>query len=575
MASSGVDEFKLEFASYMAGRGGLLIDGMARRGGLAPISFEGALSAVRRLELYVPVAAHRAMWTGIDTILVALQLDEQERPVAFSPGGQRIVLNGDHPPVHPVLGLVSAEGDFSTQLPMNLQGKALANCFVAEAETLAQAGQRCALNLTRMKSRSTSANAAATKPLFSGAADTTLASDPTILGLYANFIRVLNTGEHWIRGKPEIELHATAKRSTSDGSARQFQCAGEHANNAGQYQPGNYSQSYVFDQNGHFWEGEVLVLNPTQIDTAQKATSGGFNVSIWEDDNESCRVRQPDFADMFRDAVLATAGIVRGAVAIWVRGEPDYEAAAGAFGSAAEHLFSLLRGGDDYVGVLVDIDSTTYAGQYPNNTHIIYDGTTFAGRATMNLKRTTSPAPTPGPVSSVSVLPSSDTVAVGYGRQFTAYAYDANGVMVSGRPITWQTANANVAAVSSDGFASGIAVGGTNVSATVDGVSGAAPITVIQTAPSAIESVSISTNPSVVQPNATCYWVASVAGGSGTLTYRWQVDNVVVGEDLPELWWTNSGSGFKIELQVTDERGEMAYTSKNVGVSSSAAACML
>lgn len=86
---------------------------------------------------------------------------------------------------------------------------------------------------------------------------------------------------------------------------------------------------------------------------------------------------------------------------------------------------------------------------------------------------------------------------------------------------------------------------------------------------------SISTAPSIVQPNVTCYWFASVTGGSGTLTYRWQVDNVVVGDNLPELLWTNSGNGFKIELQVTDERGEMAYTSKNVGVSSSAGACQL
>src|SRR5207249_10767240 len=65
---------------------------------------------------------------------------------------------------------------------------------------------------------------------------------------------------------------------------------------------------------------------------------------------------------------------------------------------------------------------------------------------------------------------------------FTATPKDANGASLSGRAVTWSSSNTSVATVSGSGLVSGVTMGSATISATSEGKTGTASITV--TAPS-------------------------------------------------------------------------------------------
>jgi hypothetical protein len=390
LAASEIKEGKLHFTSFMQGRGGNIAAAAARRGGPDAAAFTTAIAAVRDLEFYMPVDGHRATWSGGADVLVAVQVIEEEAPVAFTSAGERRVLSLETPPAEPVLVLVTSEAVFGRQVALNERGQRALGCTVPATETLGAAMQRC----TAAGEIGTSAPGSSKAQLGGGVKpNLQLNDDPYFKGMYLTFARILDLEEPWSRGDPEVELHAIAKRSAADGAAKQFQCSGEHAVNAA-FQPGNREQRYVYDQNNAFWGSEtntttggVLALNPTQLDTAQAAVYDGANYAIWEDDDDPCRLKQKDTDDYFKNAVTGTASVVQGLVSIFVTETPNYGTAAGHFGSALNDLYELFRGGDDYIGLLVEKEHTVYANDYPYNTHIIYQKTTFNGRATMVTRR--------------------------------------------------------------------------------------------------------------------------------------------------------------------------------------------
>src|SRR2546427_6891497 len=117
-------------------------------------------------------------------------------------------------------------------------------------------------------------------------------------------------------------------------------------------------------------------------------------------------------------------------------------------------------------------------------------------------------------VASVTLLPAS--VGVGQTVQLTAALTDAAGSPLSGRVVTWASGAPAVATVSGSGLVAGVAAGPGTITATSEGQSGAAAITV--TAP-------VSTNPSTVADLA----VAGPTDSSVTLSFT-EVDD---GTGLP------------------------------------------
>src|SRR5256884_294643 len=81
-------------------------------------------------------------------------------------------------------------------------------------------------------------------------------------------------------------------------------------------------------------------------------------------------------------------------------------------------------------------------------------------------------------IASVVVSPASATVPVGQTLQLTATPEDANGNPLSGRTVTWSSGSSAVAAVNGSGLVSGVAAGSAAITATSEGKSGSASVTV-------------------------------------------------------------------------------------------------
>ena len=100
-----------------------------------------------------------------------------------------------------------------------------------------------------------------------------------------------------------------------------------------------------------------------------------------------------------------------------------------------------------------------------------------SGTATLTV---TEPPPV---VASVAVSPSSVSIEEGGTQQFSATAYTSDNTMISGKTFAWSSSNTSVATINASGLATGVDAGSTTITATVDGKSGTASLTVTEAAP--------------------------------------------------------------------------------------------
>src|SRR3989449_1238 len=82
------------------------------------------------------------------------------------------------------------------------------------------------------------------------------------------------------------------------------------------------------------------------------------------------------------------------------------------------------------------------------------------------------------PVASVSVSPATASLQVNGAVQLVATPKDANGTPLSGRAVSWSSSNTSVATVSTSGVVTGAAAGSAMITATSEGQSGSATVTV-------------------------------------------------------------------------------------------------
>jgi uncharacterized protein YjdB len=87
----------------------------------------------------------------------------------------------------------------------------------------------------------------------------------------------------------------------------------------------------------------------------------------------------------------------------------------------------------------------------------------------------------PEPIATVSVVPDTATLIVGTMRQLMAVGRDASGAVLTGRPVTWSSADPEIASVSAAGMVTARAAGSAVITATAEGKSGTATITVMPT----------------------------------------------------------------------------------------------
>ncbi|HKE63355.1 MAG TPA: Ig-like domain-containing protein, partial [Micromonosporaceae bacterium] len=96
-------------------------------------------------------------------------------------------------------------------------------------------------------------------------------------------------------------------------------------------------------------------------------------------------------------------------------------------------------------------------------------------------------------VASVRLTPATVSLQVGATSQLSAVTLDDAGNTLSGRSVTWASADSTKATVSQTGLVSGIAAGTVSVTATSEGVTGQAAITVLSstTPPNAVASIRV------------------------------------------------------------------------------------
>jgi hypothetical protein len=353
-------EHKLELGPYLRSKDGkALLDRMVALNGGTDADLFRTVSAIRRLEFYMPVAGHREKWTGSADVLVVSQLDESEPIVAFEESGNEIALDRNVAPPQPTLAIVPVETRFDQPMP------------ASSSRNVRDAGGAAIGTLETVKSKTSSLVACGDSCGGDGGGGG-VSSPPVAAGLYLEFSRILDFKEPWFRGDPELEVHIQGP--TDMGAPRygaDLSCSGEHA----------YDYPKVFDQNNAFWEGRVMLFSGSQVAAYASKFTEGFHVMFWEDDNEPCTLKLDNNAllDLLKSTAnaLGTAAVKAGA---------SIPLAAGTFlATLFANPGGWLLTNDDFLGVAVDQVSGGY--NYPDNTHVIMDGTTLNGRATIVYRR--------------------------------------------------------------------------------------------------------------------------------------------------------------------------------------------
>ena len=231
-------EHKLQLETFLAANSGRALREIADENATTKEGLAEQAKAAIALEVYFPVAAHRAAWTGDEQVLVATALTDDDPPIAFDPGGRRYVLDPKTPPATPVLAIVPVETDFSVRPARQI---CLEGCDTG-----------------------------------GGGIGTT----PPPPGLYMTKSHFVQDFEGWLKGSPEFEVQILGQKGTTD-SLISYQCAGEHAGGP-----------YTFDQNDLDWSGQVLLFSKQQLDTYNAAhPNSNIRVFVVEDDDTACEIK--------------------------------------------------------------------------------------------------------------------------------------------------------------------------------------------------------------------------------------------------------------------------------------------
>ena len=230
-------EHKLQFQRFLHASGQRALKDLARLNGTNEATVEDEAARAIPLELYFPVPAHRAAWSGGADLLVASARQDHDAPIAYDVNGRRQVLSPDAPPATPVLVIVPVETNFGP-----------------DGVTANQVDP---------------GPPPPPPPL------------PPPHGLYMTYAHFVQDFEGWFKGDPEFEIHILGQAGTSD-SLRDYQCAGGAA--------GGY---YRFDQNSLTWSGSsVLLFTQAQLSSYKSAhPDQNFRVIALEDDDTGCVIK--------------------------------------------------------------------------------------------------------------------------------------------------------------------------------------------------------------------------------------------------------------------------------------------
>src|SRR6266566_1759738 len=174
------------------------------------------------------------------------------------------------------------------------------------------------------------------------------------------------------------------------------------------------------------------------------------------------------------------------------------------------------------------------------------------------------------PVASVSVSPASATVAAGQSVQLTATPKDANGTPLSGRTVTWSSNNTSVAIADVNGNVTAIAPGSATITATSEGQSGTAAITVTNVP---VNSVTVTPASASIQQGQTVQLTATPKDANGNAlsgrVVTWSSSNTSVASVNTGGFVTSSAAGSATITAASEGKsGTSAITVTSVPVAS-------
>ena len=179
-----------------------------------------------------------------------------------------------------------------------------------------------------------------------------------------------------------------------------------------------------------------------------------------------------------------------------------------------------VRWENDNPAVATVSSSGLVKGVAPGSTTITATSEGASGRAAINV--------TVVPVAAVAVWPPSSSIPVGLTLQLTATPKDSAGHALPEQPITWASSNPNVATVSRDGLAAGLSQGFATITATSEGKSGTAAITVRVPQPFGVPDPTFLPVASGQLSNVAAYAALNVVNQPAGFSYRDPVTGVKV-----------------------------------------------
>lgn len=215
-------EHKVHFRTFMKNQGRALLNGVASVKHVIPDAALAMLDSLVDFEFYMPQKSQWKAWTGGPDLVVANELEEDGAlPVGFDLSGAPVQFTSHNSgPTTPTLAIVPVETDF-------------------------------------------------TKPAVSSPQPQRSAADAGP-GLYLTSDYISDLHESWLKGDPEVEVHAFVRNTV--GEYVDLQCAGNSQPNP-----------FKFNQDDHTYSGpEVEIIPQAGIG------ANPVEVSIWEDDVTPC-----------------------------------------------------------------------------------------------------------------------------------------------------------------------------------------------------------------------------------------------------------------------------------------------
>ena len=359
MRNAPFREHKLELSRYLnPGR----VSRLSSASGRSTTELASALQTVRPMEFYMPVPSQRESWTGDASVLVASQLEEGEEIVAFDPKGRSVRVTETSAPSVPTLSIVPVETRFNEPLDAN------------RSQNINSRGGRaigtmvsCAEDPGACTGTSAKRNLGISKVIDCGFCGDSGGSSYGTPGFYMTFSRLVDMGESWIKGSPEIEVHVQGQTSASYPIyGEDLACSGE--------------QSLLerrFNQDGVFWNGSVLIWSQTQASTYSAQFPNGYHVMFWEDDDTACALKFDK--NSLAMALTATATAVGGAALKGGWTPIGWGLIIASFLANAYSSANWLTTNDDFLGVLVP--AASHGDQWYDANFTLLKGTAVNGRS--------------------------------------------------------------------------------------------------------------------------------------------------------------------------------------------------